>query len=787
MNTKYLEKIEYEVVKEKLETYCKTYVGKEICKSLEPYSKQKDVEKALKQTSDAVLLLYKKGMAPIAEIANVELHIKRLENGDFLTAKQLLDLAHILKMAREIKAYFSNVDENNVKDNVDLSSFSYLYDMFQHLYINKDVEQKILINILDENTIADTASTKLNKIRKDKRVKESQIKEKLNSFLHTKYVQEPVITLREGRFVVPIKNEYRSVVKGFIHDISSSNQTVFIEPISVFEINNEITELQIEESIEIERILQEYSAMFFDLVEDLKNNINIIGLLDFIFAKAKYSKDFDMIEPIINNNKKIELLNAWHPLIDINKVVKNDFVVGEGYTSLVITGPNTGGKTVALKTIGLLCAMALSGMHIPAKENSTICIFDNIYADIGDEQSILNDLSTFSSHMKNIAGIINSVTENSLVLLDELGSGTDPIEGANLAISILEDLNKRGAITIATTHYPQIKQFVLVTDGFENASVEFDIETLSPTYKLLIGVPGTSNAFEISKKLGIPEYLVNNAKSMMTENQVSIENVLKEIYDDKRFIEEQKESIIEQKKQIDELEKNSKNQNNNIKEKEREILEKAKQEARELLIEAKEEASSMLKELEKSGSSKEFNNIRNSINDKINKLKSQKVKPKIENKLKKEEAKCGVQVYIPSINQTGTIIQEPNKDDIVVVQVGIIKMNFSIKELEKSDEVIKKNNKKYDYSKEHKVNIKAVSSEINVIGQTVEEARIEVDKFLDIAASSGLNECRIVHGKGTGALRQGLHKFLKNHPHVKSYRTGLYGEGENGVTIVELK
>ena len=787
MNTKYLEKIEYNSIKQKLETYCKTYIGKEMCKSLMPFSKEKEIEKALKQTSDAVLLLYKKGTPPIAEIDNVELHIKRLENTDFLTAKQLLDLAHILKMAREIKLYFSNVDENNVKDNIDLASFSYLYDMFEHLYTNKDIEQKILLNILDENTISDTASSTLNKIRKEKRTKEQQIRDKLNSFLRTKYVQEPVVTIRDGRFVVPIKNEYRSEVKGFIHDISSSNQTVFIEPISVFDLNNEIASLNVEESIEIERILAQLSSLFFDIVDDLKNDINLIGLLDFIFAKAKYSKEYDFSEPIINNEKRIELFNAWHPLIDVDKVVKNNILVGNGYTSLVITGPNTGGKTVALKTIGLLCAMAMSGMHIPAKENSTFCIFDNIFVDIGDEQSILNYLSTFSSHMKNIADIIKNVTQDSLVLLDELGSGTDPIEGANLAISILEDLNARGLITVATTHYPEIKHYVIAHDGFENASVEFDLEKLLPTYKLLIGVPGTSNAFEISKKLGIPEYIVNNAKVNMSEDHSNIENLLKEIYDDKRFIEEQKQIIIREKEEIDALNKKAKQESSNIKEKEREILEKAKQEARDLLIDAKEEVNQLIKEIEQGKDSKKINKMRNDINNKIDKLKTKKNKPNKDNVLKKDEVKIGLSVYIPSINQEGNIVTIPNKDNVVTVQVGIIKMNFNINELERIDSIKINNVNHYDYSKEHKLSIKNVSSEINVIGQNVEEATPVVDLFLDSAVTGGLHEVRIVHGKGTGALRNGIHKFLKNHPHVKTYRIGTIGEGDTGVTIVELK
>lgn len=666
-----------------------------------------------------------------------------------------------------------------------MSDFNNLSSLFNNLYINENLEKTIFSSILDENTIDDSASTKLANIRREKREKEQSIRNKLNSILKTKFVQEPVITMRSGRFVVPIKNEYRSDVKGFVHDISSSGSTIFIEPISVFDLNNDINNLSVEENIEIENILANLSAMFFDLTNQLENNLNLIGIIDFIFAKAKYSKDLDANSAKINHNKQIKLLQSWHPLINKSQAVKNDILIGENYTSLIITGPNTGGKTVTLKTVGILVCMTMCGLHIPAKEGSTICLVDNIFADIGDEQSIADSLSTFSSHMTKISNILTEATENSLVLLDELGSGTDPIEGASLAISILENLNKRGCLTIATTHYPEIKHFALTTSGFENASAEFNINTLSPTYRLLLGVPGASNAFEISKKLGISDNIIQRAKEFLSNDEINIEELIKNIYEDKKIIEKEKAEILEKSQKIKQLEKELDNKNSSLQQQENNIIEKAKEQAREILLNAKEDANSLIRDIEKESNSKNLNNIRNELNKKINNLQSTKKTITTEKSLKENNLKIGLPVFIPSINQTGNLLSLPNKDKIVQVQVGIMKMNFKLEDLEYGKE--EKKEKNYSYSKQHKLNIKSVSPEINVIGQTVEEACFSIDKYLDTCAYNGLNTVHIVHGKGTGALRKGIHQFLKTHPHVKSYRLGTFGEGEMGVTVVELK
>lgn len=482
MDIKYLEKLEFNRICEKLEEFAKTYIGRDICLNLMPLENQKEIIKTLKQTTEASALIYRKGNLPLDEIENILPHIKKLNASATLSIKELLDLAHILKVSRALKEYFSS-------EEIDMTEFVNLKDLFEHLYTNIGLENQIFFKLIDENTVDDNASSELKTIRRNLRNKEQEIRNKLNSLLRTKYVQEAVITMRSGRFVIPVKNEYRGEVKGFIHDISSSGSTVFIEPISVFDLNNDLNNLKNDESIEIQKILTELSSLFFELTDSMQNNTNLIGIIDFIFAKAKYSNSLEAIEPVVNDEKIIDLKGAWHPLIDKNIAVRNDVVLGREFSNLIITGPNTGGKTVSLKTVGLLVLMAMSGLHIPAREGSTIYVFDNVFADIGDEQSIADSLSTFSSHITTIANILKEATSRSLVLLDELGSGTDPVQGSCLAVSILEELNSRKVLNISTTHYPELKHYALVNDNFENASVEFNIDTLSPTYKLLIGVP----------------------------------------------------------------------------------------------------------------------------------------------------------------------------------------------------------------------------------------------------------------------------------------------------------
>ena len=779
MNLKTLEKLEFNKICEILKDYAITFIGKEYSINLKPLENKSEIVKAQKQTTEASILLYRKGSAPISEIENITSHIKKLNSGLFLSIKQLLDLSNILKTSANLKDYFFTTE-------IDMSEFINLTNLFNNLYINPSIEKTINSAIIDENTISDTASKELSNIRKNLRIKEQEIRSKLNSFLHSKYIQEAVITVRNGRFVIPVKNEYRQEVKGFIHDISSSGSTVFIEPVSIFDLNNDLNNLKNEEQIEIEKILQKLSSLFFDIIPNIENDINLIGLIDFIFAKAKYSNFLDATEPIINDNKIINLIDAWHPLISKNLAVKNTIPIGEKYNTLIITGPNTGGKTVTLKTAGILMLMAMSGLHITAKEGSSIYIADNIFADIGDDQSIADSLSTFSSHITNIANILKNATENSFVLIDELGSGTDPVEGSSLAISILEKLSSINCLTLSTTHYPEIKHFALITDGFENASVEFDIETLSPTYKLLLGVPGASNAFAISRKLGISEEIIDRAKQFIDTDKINIEELLTNIYEDKRAIEQEKQKTLENSKKIETLKSSLEVDFSKLEHQEKDIINKAKEQARDILISAKEDANKIIKEIENSFNNKTSNKLRSKLNQKIDDLK---IINSTDNNttINLNELKIGMEVYVKKLKQNGTILSI-SKDDKIQVQLPLGKMFFEVQELD----IVKKSSKEQkqirtNYSNKKDFKPKAISTEINVLGQTVEEACFEIDKFLDNCALNGLSSTRIIHGKGTGALRNGIHKFLKNHPHVKSFRLGTFGEGEMGVTIVEIK
>ena len=786
MDKNSLKKLEFNKILEILSSFAVTDKGKKLSLNLVPYTKKDDTIKAQNETKEALTLLYRKGSIPLtAELSDISEYILLLEKNNFLSAKALLDIANVLKTSRLLKEYYF---ENPLNETDALNNY------FNNLYTNNKIEHTISSAIIDENTISDDASSNLMSIRRNIRKVNQEIRNKLQSLLSSKFLQEPIITIKNNRFVVPVKNEYKANVNGFVHDISTSGSTVFIEPMNVFELNNKLSDLKNEEIIEIEKILQKLSSLLFDLVGEIKNTFNLIGLIDFIFAKAKYAKEINGIYPIISDKKVINLIEARHPLIDKNKVIPITLSLGEKYTCLVITGPNTGGKTVTLKTVGLLCLMGMAGLHIPAKEKSSIYVFDNIFADIGDEQSIQESLSTFSSHMVNVVNITISATKDSLVLLDELGSGTDPLEGASLATSILEFLSNKDILTVSTTHYQEIKHFAMVNDKFENASCEFDINTLSPTYRLLIGVPGKSNAFEISKKLGLNDEILSRAKSFMTDESINIEELLKNIYDNKLLIEKEKEKILKDSEEIEKIKNSLQNEKDDISSKKSEIISKAKEKAKNIILEAKEDANEILKEMESSKDTKKLNKLRKDLNDKLENYKknSETTSNNIQNSLSKEDAKNGVEVFIPSLNQSGIIVSNLSTSNKVMVQIGNIKMNFDISKLIKksnSSTTTSTNNlsKVANYSKKTSFTPRDVSTEINVIGYNVEEAIFVIDKFLDNACMSKLETVRIVHGKGTGILGKGIQKFLKSNPHVKSFRYGTFGEGEMGVTVVELK
>ena len=799
MNKFYLEKLEYNKILEILSSYSKTYIGKELSLSLKPSNIKDKVSKTLKETSEANTLIQRIGALPISFIEDLTVFIKVVRGNACLSCKGLLELSKILKMSKELKQYFYS------NDGLDLDIFPILDNYFSSLYSNLDIEKTIFTNILDETTIDDNASKKLFSIRKNIRKLEQDIKNKLNSFIHSstysKYIQEAVVTIRQNRYVIPVKQEYRSQIKGFIHDFSASGSTVFIEPTAIFELNNEINNLKFEENLEIERILKQYTQMFEPIINEIENDIRIIGRLDFIFAKASYALDLDAIEPILNDKKSINLIGARHPLIDRKKVVPIDINLGIDFSCLVITGPNTGGKTVTLKTVGLLCLMAMSGLHIPAKSGSFVYVFDNIFADIGDEQSIQESLSTFSSHMTNIIEILKNSTSESLILLDELCSGTDPFEGSSLAISLLESFYNNLSLILATTHYPEIKRYALVTKGFKNSSCEFDVENLCPTYKLLLGIPGKSNAFEISKKLGLDLSIINRAKSFSSEDLASIEDLLKSIYDEKLIIEKEKIETEKNLNQVTLLKKSLEKDNSDLENKSKQLVEDAKQEARQILLDAKDNATRIIREMkDKSNNTKDLENLRNDLNESIKNISF------IENAhdIHKGIALCppsieniqpGANVFVINLNQNGVVLSYPNNKNTVQVQIGNMKTNVKLDNLQLINNTQNNTNivgvmQSYNSPKKgSKSNFKSktISTEINVIGLTVDEALPIIDKYLDDVYLSSLNSIRIVHGKGTGKLRSSIHLFLKKNSHVKSFRLGTFGEGEMGVTVVEMK
>lgn len=780
-----LNKLEYNEIIDVLEKHCKTYLGKNLCDSLKPSFSFELVDVLLNETKEADTLLHQKGSPPFYETDELEKYIKILKSSQTLSIKGLLNIGMLLRIARELKEYFY---DNNT------SSFINLEKYFTLLYSNPSIEKNIFDKIIDESTIADNASKKLSSLRRNRKSLEQEVKDKLNSYIHSstyaKYIMEPIVTIRNNRYVIPVKEEYRSYIKGFVHDTSSSGSTLYIEPTSIFDLNNKINHIKIEEDLEIEKILHQLSASLYAYTTELDNDLNLIANIDLIFAKAHFGIEINGITPILNNEKFVDLHKARHPLIDKDKVVPINIGLGKDYVSLLITGPNTGGKTVALKTLGLLLLMAYSGIPIPCGEGSNLCVFTHIFADIGDEQSIQESLSTFSAHMKNIVEITKKANDNSLVLLDELGSGTDPVEGAALAISILSYLKSINALVCCTTHYQELKEFALVTDGFENASFEFDIENLKPTYKLLVGIPGKSNAFAISKKLGLDEQILNVANAHLKEDKVSIEELLKNIYDNKLKVEKQVEETEKNLRQVEALRKSLEKKQDDVLEKRAKMLEDAKLEARDILLSAKEEATEIIHELSASVDLKQANNLRNKLNDKIRNINSVHYSGQDNSfeAINKNDIKDGLNVYISSLGTNGIILGNTvNKSNEVQVQVGSMKMNVKLSDLRKLSTNVSTSKSTGKVTTEKSSKTKVISPEINVIGQNVDEAIYVIDKYLDNCASANISPVRIVHGKGTGKLREGIHSFLKKHPHVKSFRIGTFGEGEMGVTVVEIK
>lgn len=790
MKERDIKSLEYDKIKEKLSEKCVSYLGKEEVENLFPSTNIFEIKQLQKETTEACSLILRKGAPPLFSVPTFDEIFKKINIGMMLNMSELLKIANLLSNMRNVKNYFKS-------DDVGSNNFDIISEYFENLYSNQNVEDEIFRCIKSEDLMDDRASKTLYELRRQISDSESKIKDKLNNIIKSsstsKYLQDTVVTFRNDRYVIPIKQEYKNEVPGLVHDFSASGSTIFIEPTVVFNINNEIRELKIKEQLEIERILSLLTQMVAPIVEEIKRGLNNTKKIDFAFAKAKLSIEMSAFEPKLNENNYINLKTARHPLIPKDRVVPIDIWIGDKFDTLIITGPNTGGKTVALKTVGLFCMMVQSGLHIPAKESSELAVFDNIYSDIGDEQSIEQSLSTFSSHMTNVIDILNGVTKKSLVLVDELGSGTDPVEGAALARSILEKLHDTKCLTIATTHYSELKIFALQKSGIENASCEFDVESLRPTYRLLIGVPGRSNAFAISEKLGLNEEIIKNASNYLKTEDIKFEDVLSGIEKNKRLAQKQKEEADKylyearlQKEKVDETKEK-------LDKKKNEIIEKAKKEARDLLLDAEEEANEIIKELTNLKNSKDTEKFkkaeeaRNKIKNNIFEMQKDLVMPEMENKnqIEIEKIKKGMEVYVPSLYENATVIDLPDKKGNVKIQVGVLKMNVHFSKLSKVKSQDKKANVKVTSMVKSKVS--EISTEIKLLGKTVDEAVEQLDKYIDDAYIAGIHTIRVVHGKGTGSLRKGIQDYLKTNSMVKSYRNGVYGEGDLGVTIVELK
>lgn len=786
MNEKSLKILEFGKIKEEIKKYTVTSAGKDLIDELKPYDNIYEAREHLEETKEALRLLVTKGAPPFEGVYDIREGISRAEKGSSLMPGQLLKIAAMLRSARKFKEYISHKEEEE--------AFRVIEDICEGIVPLKKLEDEIFLAIEGEDEISDRASSTLYNLRRSLKDKNASVRDKVNSLIrsYSDYLQDNLYTMRGDRYVLPVKSEHKGSVQGLVHDQSSSGATLYIEPMSLVNLNNEIKELILKEKAEIERILTELSAKVHDNKREVRNNSNIIWELDFIFAKGKYASASNCNAPTINDEGIIDIIEAKHPLIDRKIAVPMSMYLGREFTSLVITGPNTGGKTVTLKTVGLLHIMALSGLMIPAREHSTVSFFKEVFADIGDEQSIEQSLSTFSSHMTNIVNIIEKADEKSLILFDELGAGTDPTEGAALAVSILEHLRKRGCRIVATTHYSELKAYALKTEEVENASVEFDVETLRPTYRLLIGIPGKSNAFEISRRLGLPDFIISDAKDSIASEALKFEDLIQSLQDKsikaENYAREAEVLKLEAAKLKGKYEEKL-NSLNNVREK---AIIEAQREAKSILREAKEDADKIIKdmrELEKMGYSSDARQMleeeRRKLKEKLENAeeKANKVKEKDGEELK--DVKEGQEVFVPSLNQKVIVLSKPDNKGEVQVQAGIMKINVKLKDLRASKGVSKEEKK--ISKREAKLNLRSVPSSVDLRGMDSMEAVYTVDKYLDDAYMGGLAEVSIIHGKGTGVLRNAINDMLKRHSHVKRYRLGEYGEGGTGVTVVELK
>lgn len=811
MNKRSLRILEFTKILSMVNEYAASPMAKRRIDRMKPQRDIDVIRKLQEETNDALNRLNRHGNISFSGLRDIGASIKRLEVQGTLTSQELLDIAAVLQVAKAVKQYGDGSDLTEAlasrnQEPVSQTTNDSLTERFNMLLPLEHIASEITRCILSENEYADDASSGLKNIRREIRLTNDKLHQQLDKIIKSDanrdQLQDSFITMRNGRYCIPVKQEYRSKFPGMIHDQSSTGSTLFIEPMAVVNLNNQIKELANEELLEIEKILETLSAQAATYVSDIAYDLELLTDLDFIFAKAKFARATNSTRPIFNTDGIIDIRQGRHPLLEKHSVVPVDIRLGEAYNLLIITGPNTGGKTVSLKTLGLFSLMGQAGLHIPAMEESRLAVFDDIFADIGDEQSIEQNLSTFSSHMSNIVYIVQHATPNTLCLFDEPGGGTDPVEGAALAVSILNYLKSMGARCMATTHYSELKTYALSTDGVENASCEFDVATLRPTYRLTIGIPGKSNAFAIASKLGLPEYIITSAKEQIDSDAVDMETLLSDLEASRRSMEEDEKAIEAYKQEIESLKESLKKKEENLDTKKAEILKNAREEARDIIEEAKETADQTIRDYNKwrSNPSKadmrtmeeKRSSLRNKIKD-YEKAGASETKKQTSNH-KASDFHIGDTVQVLSMGTRGTITNLPNNKGIAGVQMGIMSAMLPISDLLIIPEsTISVNGEKQKYAGRRAggdhttVNkAKTFSPELNVMGKTVDEACFEIDKYLDDAVLAHISRVTIIHGKGTGALRKGIWQYLKNHPLVQSYRSGEFGEGEYGVTIVDL-
>lgn len=786
MDKKILETLEYDKITAMLETHARCQIGKERARKLEPLTELAELNAELDLTSEAEAVLFRLGQSPVDEFPDTRDTLKRIKAVSALSMRELLDIASCLRAIRIAKSALTKES-----DQMRLAA------MAVNLPSYKFIEDELNRCILNEDEMFDGASPALSRIRRELRVANEKVREKLNSMIRSstyqQYLQDPIITMRNGRFVIPVKQEYRKQIPGLIHDQSGSGQTLFIEPAAVVELGNTFKKLLAQERDEIERILSELTAMVAPYGEDIYNALILLGEIDLRFAKAQLARDMNAVRPEMNDELRIRIVRGRHPLLDKAKAVPIDIWLGEDFKTLIITGPNTGGKTVTLKTVGLFTLMAQAGMFVPADVGTRLGVFKNVYADIGDEQSIEQSLSTFSSHMTRLVGILKNADDKSLVLLDELGAGTDPIEGAALAMSILETLYGRRSTTLATTHYSEIKAFALARDGMENASMEFDIDKLCPTYRLFIGIPGKSNAFEISKRLGLDDDVINRAKQFLKGEDVRFEDVISGAESQRRIAEQERKLAEQARAELDALRAEVEKEKKKLEETKKGYQAKAREDARRVVADTKREMERLIVQIRsmKSINQSEADRVIQASRDAVRERENALVEPEkkvADMSVAPKSVNPGDEVRIVSLeNKKATVLKKPDAKGDVLVQAGIMKIAVRLDDLRLLNEPAKKGPQTDAAAGKVTLGDKSVGLSIDVRGKLVDEAIIEVDRYLENAAMNGLNEVMIIHGKGTGALRAGIQSYLKTHRLVESFRQGAYGEGDAGVTAVTIK